>query len=237
MDRRTRRGEGYRMSLLQPWDTFDAYLFDIDGTLIHCADAIHYFSFCDALSTVAGRPLNLDGVTAHGNTDIGILRDAFTLAGIPEDHWRPRLPQICEQMCLQVEQNKAGLCATVLPQVREVLQHLRNKGATLSVATGNLERIGRQKLAAANLLELFHAGAWSDTFEQRADIFCHGIEQVRRATRPNAAILAVGDTPADILAARANHLPVIAVATGTYTFEQLQNEEPSLCLHSFAELL
>jgi phosphoglycolate phosphatase len=237
VDRRTLGGEGYRMSLLQPWDTFDAYLFDIDGTLIHCADAIHYFSFCDALSTVAGRPLNLDGVTAHGNTDRGILRDAFTLAGIPEDHWRPRLPQICEQMCLQVEQNKAGLCATVLPQVREVLEHLRNKGAMLSVATGNLERIGRQKLAAANLLELFHAGAWSDTFEQRADVFCHGIEQVRRITRPGAAILAVGDTPADILAARANHLPVMAVATGTYTFEQLQNEEPSLCLHSFAELL
>jgi phosphoglycolate phosphatase-like HAD superfamily hydrolase len=237
MDRRTRRGEGYRMSLLQPWDTFDAYLFDIDGTLIHCDDAIHYFSFCDALSTVAGRPLNLDGVTAHGNSDRGILRDAFTLAGIPEDHWRPRLPQICEQMCLQVEQNKAGLCATVLPQVREVLQHLRYKGATLSVATGNLERIGRQKLAAANLLELFHIGAWSDSFELRADIFCHGIEQIRRAGRPDAAILAVGDTPADILAARANHLPIMAVATGTYTFEQLQNEEPSLCLHSFAELL
>jgi phosphoglycolate phosphatase-like HAD superfamily hydrolase len=237
MDIYTRKREGYCMSLPQPWDTFDAYLFDIDGTLIHCADAIHYFSFCDALSTVAGRPLNLDGVTAHGNTDIGILRDAFALAGVPEDHWRPRLPQICEQMCLQVEQNKAGLCATVLPQVREVLQHLRNKGATLSVATGNLERIGRQKLAAANLLELFHIGAWSDSFEQRAEIFCRGIEQVRRVSRPDAAILAVGDTPADILAARANDLPVIAVATGTYTFEQLQNEEPSLCLHSFAELL
>jgi phosphoglycolate phosphatase len=224
------------MSLPQAWDTFDGYLFDIDGTLIHCTDAIHYFSFCDALSAVAGRPLNLDGVTAHGNTDVGILRDAFALAGIPEDYWRPRLPQICEQMCLQVEQNKAGLCATVLPHVREVLLHLRNKGATLSVATGNLERIGRQKLAAANLLEFFHLGAWSDSFEQRADVYCHAVEQVRRATRPDAAILAVGDTPADVLAAHANHLPVMAVATGTYTFEQLQNEAPSLCLHTFAEL-
>src|ERR1700710_2356141 len=180
MARRTRGAEGSSMSLPQSWDPFDAYLFDTDGSLIHCADAVHYFAFCDALSAVAGRPLNLDGVTAHGNTDIGILRDALTLAGIPEEHWRPRLPQICEQMCLQVEQNKAGLCATVLPEVREVLQHLRNKGAILSVATGNLERIGRQKLAAASLLELFHAGAWSDTFEQRADVFCHGIEQVRR---------------------------------------------------------
>jgi phosphoglycolate phosphatase len=225
------------MSLPQSWDTFDAYLFDIDGTLIHCADAIHYFAFCDALSTLAGRPLNLDGVTTHGSTDVGILRDAFALAGIPEKHWRTLLSQIREQMCLQVEQNKAGLCATVLPQVREVLQHLRNKGATLSVATGNLERIGRQKLAAANLLDLFHMGAWSDSFEHRADVFYHAIDQVRRATHPDAAILAVGDTPADILAARANNLPVIAVATGIYTFERLQTEEPSLCLHTFAELL
>jgi len=224
------------MSLPRPWDSFDAYLFDIDGTLVHCTDAVHYFAFCDALSAVAGRPLNLDGVIAHGNTDVGILRDAFALAGIHEDQWRPRLAEICEQMCLQVERNKAGLCATVLPQVREVLLHLRNRGATLSVATGNLERIGRQKLAAANLLEFFHTGAWSDSFERRVDVFCHAIEQVRRATRPGAAILAIGDTPADIQAGRANHLPVMAVATGIYTFEQLQDEKPSLCLHSFAEL-
>jgi phosphoglycolate phosphatase-like HAD superfamily hydrolase len=224
------------MSLPQLWDTFDAYLFDIDGTLIHCADAVHYFAFCDALSAVAGRPLNLDGVTTHGNTDVGIVRDAFALAGIPEEHWRPLLSQIQEQMCLQVEQRKAELRATVLPQVREVLQHLRNEGAMLTVATGNLERIGRQKLAAANLLDLFHMGAWSDSFERRADVFSHAIEQVRRVSGPDAAILAVGDTPADILAARANNLPVIAVATGIYTFEQLQIEEPSLCLRSFAEL-
>jgi phosphoglycolate phosphatase-like HAD superfamily hydrolase len=224
------------MSLPQPWDTFDAYLFDIDGTLIHCADAVHYFAFCDALSAVAGRPLNLDGVTTHGNTDVGIVRDAFALAGIPEEHWRPLLSQIQEQMCLQVEQRKAELRATVLPQVREVLQHLRNEGAMLTVATGNLERIGRQKLAAANLLDLFHMGAWSDSFERRADVFSHAIEQVRRVSGPDAAILAVGDTPADILAARANNLPVIAVATGIYTFEQLQIKEPSLCLRSFAEL-
>jgi phosphoglycolate phosphatase-like HAD superfamily hydrolase len=225
------------MSLLQPWDTFDAYLFDIDGTLIHCTDAVHYFAFCDALSAVAKRPLNLDGVTAHGNTDVGILRDAFALAGIPEEHWRPLISQIQDQMCLQVEQKKADLRATVLPQVREVLQHLRNKGATLSVATGNLERIGRQKLVAANLLDIFHMGAWSDSFEHRADVFYYAIDQVRRTTHPDAAILAVGDTPADILAARSNNLPVIAVATGIYKFEQLKTEEPSLCLRSFAELL
>ncbi len=31
------------------WDAYDAYLFDIDGTLMNCTDAVHYFAFCEAL--------------------------------------------------------------------------------------------------------------------------------------------------------------------------------------------
>jgi phosphoglycolate phosphatase-like HAD superfamily hydrolase len=225
------------MSLPRAWDAFDAYLFDIDGTLINCSDAVHYFAFCDALTSIANRPMNLDGVVAHGNTDVGILRDAFALAAIPEELWRPQLVRIQEQMCSQVEQNRDQLCAAVLPRVREVLLHLQRKGAILSVATGNLERIGRQKLAAAGLLGFFHLGAWSDKFEYRADVFRHAIQQVRCRLPRHPSILVIGDTTADVLAARANHLPVIAVATGTYTFEQLAASQPSLCLHSFAELL
>jgi phosphoglycolate phosphatase len=224
------------MSLLIPWDAFDAYLFDIDGTLIRCTDAVHYFAFCDALSSIAGRSINLDGVAAHGNTDVGILRDAFAIAGICEESWRAKLPYLCERMCLQVERNKSDLCAQVLPQVKEILTHLRHRGALLSVATGNLERIGKQKLAAAGLLDFFHLGAWSDAFEHRANVFRHGIEQVRCATHRDATILAIGDTPYDILAARANGLPVMAVATGTYTYDQLAQLQPSLCLNTFADL-
>src|SRR5579863_9132392 len=62
------------------WDSFDAYLFDIDGTLLHCRDAVHYFAFCEVLTSIAGRALTLDGVATHGNTDMGIVRDALRLA-------------------------------------------------------------------------------------------------------------------------------------------------------------
>lgn len=225
------------MSLPRPWDAFDAYLFDIDGTLLHCRDAVHYFAFCRALSSVAGRPLNLDGVTAHGNTDVGILRDAFARAAIPEEHWRPHLPALREAMCLYVEQNRPQLCVDVLPGVREVLRHLRARGATVCVATGNLERIGRQKLTAAGLFDFFHRGFWSDRFEDRAEIFRHALARLRADANSHAAVLILGDTPADIRAARANQAPVVAVATGTYSFECLQVEKPSLCLRSFADLL
>jgi phosphoglycolate phosphatase-like HAD superfamily hydrolase len=47
----------------------------------------------------------------------------------------------------------------------------------------------------------------------------------------------VGDTPSDIRAARENQLPVIAVATGVYTIEQLQQESPDVCIRSFEDLL
>lgn len=65
----------------QPWDAYEAYLFDIDGTLLTCHDAVHYEGFSHALMWLNEAPLILDGVTVHGNTDRGILRDAMLLTG------------------------------------------------------------------------------------------------------------------------------------------------------------
>ena len=224
-------------ALGRPWDAFDAYLFDIDGTLINCTDATHYFAFCDALQKLSGRELNLDSVTAHGNTDVGILRDVLTHAGIPEDDWRSRVREACTGMAEFVEQRADQLCTTVLPQVREVLEHLRARGAVLGVATGNLERIGKLKLQRAGLIDFFQFGGWSDDYEYRADVFRAAVTKARALTGPHAALCVIGDTPSDVRAARDNQLPVIAVATGIYSFEQLQQESPDLCIRSFEDLL
>ncbi|MCU1248804.1 MAG: Hydrolase, haloacid dehalogenase-like family [Edaphobacter sp.] len=220
----------------RPWDGFDAYLFDIDGTLLHCSDAVHYFAFCDALKALSGNPLTLEGVTAHGNTDVGILRDALALAGVADAEWRPRVIEIRTRMCRFVETRKDELCAAALPCVREVLAHLEGQDATLGIVTGNLKDIGRMKLQHAGLLDYFNVFGWSDDFEYRVDVFRSAVEQIRAAMPLSARICAVGDTPADVLAARANGLPVIAVATGVYSREQLLTEEPDLCLESFEEL-
>ena len=219
------------------WDEYDAYLFDIDGTLLHCSDAVHYFAFCDAISRLAGRPLNLDGVTAHGNTDVGILRDALHLAGVPEEQWRPKLDETRAEMCRFAEQRSADLCVAVLPAVREVLDHLRARGAVLGVATGNLEGIGRLKLGRCSLLEFFDFGGYSDAFEFRRDVFAAALKTARGMAGDTARVCVVGDTPEDVRSARANGLDVTAVATGIYSFEQLQSENPDRCLHSLTELI
>ena len=218
------------------WHDYDAYLFDIDGTLINCTDATHYFAFCDALKTLSGRDLTLEGVTAHGNVDAGILRDALALASISESEWRPRLPAISSAMCDFVETRKSELRTTVLPHVRQVLEHLRSRGAKLGVATGNLERIGRLKLETAGLMHYFDFGGWSNGYEFRSDVFRAAVAKARALYGPDAAVCVVGDTPADVKAAHDNGLPIIAVATGIYNTEQLRLEQPDWCVSSFQEL-
>ncbi len=219
------------------WDGYDAYLFDIDGTLLQCTDAVHYFAFCESLTAIAGRPLNLDGVTAHGNTDVGILRDALQLAGIPDHRWRPTLDHTRAAMGRFVEQRTADLCIGVLPAVHEVLQHLQGQGAALGVATGNLEAIGRAKLYRADLLHYFDFGGYSDAYEYRRDVFQAALTQAKTLKGQGASVCVFGDTPEDIRSAQANHLDVTAVATGIYPFEELEAASPTRCLHSLAELI
>ena len=226
-----------RGSLPSAWDAFDAYLFDVDGTLLNCTDAVHYFAFCEALKALSGRELNLDGVTAHGNTDVGILRDALTLAGVAEDDWRPRIGEACSSMAAYVETNRHEICTEALPATREVLEHLRGRKAVLGVATGNLESIGRIKLESCELLKHFDFFAFSDGLECRADVYGRAFERARDIAGIHAAICAVGDTPADIRAARQHGISVIAVATGIHPREQLSQEQPDLCLSSLSELM
>jgi phosphoglycolate phosphatase-like HAD superfamily hydrolase len=172
----------------------------------------------------------------HGSVDPAILRDAFTRAEVPEAAWRPRLAEACALMCEQVLRNRADLRIDVLPGVPEVLNHLRDRGKMLGVATGNLAEIGRAKLAHAGLLDFFHFGGYSDSVETRSAVFAAAVEQARTFTHPGARICVFGDTPADIHAAQANALDVIAVATGTFSYETLAALNPTQTLHTCSEL-
>jgi phosphoglycolate phosphatase len=218
------------------WDSYDAYLFDIDGTLLRCG-AVHYFAFCEALTALAGRPLNLDGVTTEGNTDIGILRDALTLADVPDEVWRPRAAETRAAMCQYVEENSGQLNATLMPAVVHVLEHLRKHGAVLGIATGNVEGIARLKLRSCGIEQYFEFAACSNEHEYRAEIFRCGLSKARLIAGATATICVVGDTPADVQAAKKNGLDIIAVATGVHSFEELAAESPTWCLKSLEELV
>ena len=219
------------------WDEQGAYLFDIDGTLLRSRDRVHYDSFFAAVEHVMGCPLVLDGVTLHGNTDPGILRDAFALAAIEESSWRGHVGEIFEHMSRGVAARRAEMDLLVMPGVEATLAYLREKGAALGVATGNIETIGWIKVEVAGLRDRFTFGGFSDGYEVRSAMIEHALKLARGAAGPDATVCVVGDTVHDITAARANGLPTIAVATGNYTFDQLMAAEPEVCAESLEALL
>lgn len=219
------------------WDQQPAYLFDIDGTLLRSLDRIHYTSFFSSVKRVMGRELELDQVVLHGNTDPGILRDGFRAAKLEDAEWHPALEEILESMRADVLAQRAAMQVRVMPGVTATLQHLRAKGKVLGVATGNLEAIGWLKLEVAGLREWFPFGGFSDRFADRADMIGHAAAMARAIAGTDASVCVVGDTPFDVSAAQANGLPVIAVATGRYSFEELLSSDPDVCTTTLEALL
>jgi phosphoglycolate phosphatase len=80
------------------WDAQDAYLFDIDGTLLRSRDRIHFNAFASSVRAVTGLEISLNGVVLHGGTDTAILREAFELAGIPAETWEPQVETVLDVM-------------------------------------------------------------------------------------------------------------------------------------------
>ncbi len=219
------------------WDSQDAYLFDIDGTLLSNRDSVHLDSFEASIRRMTGFEVTLTGIPIAGSTDTAILRAACQQAGVPVDIVEKNIDAILESMCSSVSARRQEMRVALMPGVEDILRYLAQKGALLGVATGNLETIGWIKIENAGLREWFRFGGFSDRFPVRSELIGQATRKAREMAGHNATICVVGDTPRDIEAAHANSLPVIAVATGRSSFDELLEAKPEACTTTLADLL
>lgn len=219
------------------WDQQDAYLFDIDGTLLRSRDRVHIESLGASVREVTGFEVSLEGISLAGNTDTGILREACDRAGIPEEVMERQVGFILRSMCNSVAGRRHELQPILMPGVEDTLRYLADRGATLGVASGNLEMIGWIKIERAGLREWFRFGGFSDHFHLRSELIGNAANKAREIAGSHATVCVVGDTPRDIEAAHANSLPVIAVATGHFSFDELMQHQPEVCTTTLADLL
>ncbi|MBI2683498.1 MAG: HAD family hydrolase [Acidobacteriales bacterium] len=219
------------------WATADAFLFDIDGTLLHAHGGVHQRALRAALRTRYGRSFSTAGVPIHGSTDIAILRAVVRNAGLEEQDWESGLSQLLDHINADVDRNRALIRAEVCPGVPELVSHLHARGKLLGLGTGNLELVGWAKLDAAGLRHYFTFGAFCGPHELRADIIRSGVEQARARLGSQARVCVIGDTPHDITAARVNNVSVVAVATGIFSYERLAEHAPDVCVRDCRELL
>jgi phosphoglycolate phosphatase len=219
------------------WDGQQAYLFDIDGTLLRSRDRIHFDAFASSILQVTGTAVSLEGVSVHGSTDTAILRDACRLAQLPDSFLEPNLAAILAAMSRTVAERRGDMDLLLMPGVEAALAHLARRGALLGLGTGNLEKIGWIKIEEAGLRPWFRFGGFSDSFPVRDELIGDAARQARELAGSSATVCVVGDTPRDVQAARANSLPAIAVATGHYGFDELLECRPAVCATSLADLL
>jgi len=224
-------GNGFR------WKEADAYLFDIDGTLLLSPDRTHRYALHRALLDVYGVETTIDGIAYHGKTDPGILRAALERAGIASETIDGKMTAALEVVRRDAGEKADRFRPNVLPGIREVLDLLREAGKLLAVSSGNLESIGWLKLKAAGLAEYFEFGCFADEYELRVDVFRKGVSEVRRRLGTEATVCFVGDTPDDVRAAQGVGGRVIAVGTGIFNVEDLAAHGPDATVNCCSELL
>jgi phosphoglycolate phosphatase len=215
-------------------------LWDIDQTLIDGGDVTQH-AYAAAFRNATGRPLTqpwrFDGRTelaaatevllAHGLQPGGGLLDAFTRQIVAE---------------LRARAGDMAAAGRVLPGAAAALAAVRAlPSVSQSVLTGNLYTLAVLKLSVFGLdhhVDL-RIGAYGGDAYERANLPRHAMERAARLlgrTFTGTDIVIIGDTPRDIAAARAVGARAIAVATGTYSEEDLHQAGAGVVLADLRDM-
>ena len=211
-------------------------LFDIDGTLIDTGGAGTAAIFSTVLEQFGVDPLE-GHVSVAGRSDRMIVRELFLLHGIEDSiaNWNRFVTTYVQAL----RANLARRNGRVLPGVTELLERLRQRSdVALGLLTGNLEEGARLKLEYFGILHHFAFGGFGDHHLDRNDIARDALAAARTHLDGTASVENVwvlGDTPNDILCARVIGARAVSVATGTYSFDQLQAGKPDLLLDDLSD--
>ncbi len=204
-------------------------LFDIDGTLLHGRPEAHTHAMVAAMAEVWQVPARPDDIWAldpAGRTDREIARLVLRGHGV-DDHAIDHAMHGWMDLAARLHATEAARHASPVaaPDADAVAGRLRDEGAEVALLTGNLQPIGRAKVAAAGLGHHFGpGGGFGSDAEERADLV--GIARGRAAAaHPDADAVVVGDTPRDVRAARLAGVRVIAVATGAFGADALRDAD------------
>jgi phosphoglycolate phosphatase-like HAD superfamily hydrolase len=211
-------------------------LFDLDGTLVTTGGA-GVRALNRAIFQVSGISNAMDGIRPHGKTDPAIVREVFTLRG--NSGFSPEIiGQILEAYVeFLSEEVRQSPSYRILPGVARFLEDSHGRhDLALGLATGNIERGARIKLARGDLNRFFAFGGFGSDSESRTELVCRAAEQGARhigRTVSRDDVFVIGDTPRDIDAGRESGFRTVGVATSDYTLEDLQSAGADFVLSDF----
>ncbi|APZ96822.1 HAD family hydrolase [Fuerstiella marisgermanici] len=217
--------------------------FDIDGTLLHTGGAGQRAL---GLALVEGFQVDFpfEGVLTAGRTDRGITDEIFQRHGVENSDANRR--RFRDAYLAHLPDALSDSPGRLLPCVRELLEQLAGeKHVTLSLLTGNYAEGAWIKLRHFQLDDYFRRdglnfkhGGFGDDHAERDDVARFALTTASTYVKRRLAgvdTMVIGDTPADIQCARAIDATAVAVATGTYTVDELRPHAPDHVFEDFSD--
>jgi phosphoglycolate phosphatase len=203
-------------------------LFDIDGTLIHSGGA-GVKAFARACASEFGVNDGAERLKFSGRTDVSLVREFFSNGQIEASpaNFERFLKAYMFWLEQMIHDCKGGACPGVL-EFCHALETLPQP-PSFGLLTGNIRQGARVKLQHYKLWDKFPFGGFGDDHEDRNRIAAiareRGSAHLGRPLRGDE-ILVIGDTPLDIRCARTIEAKVLAVATGSFSVEELLRHAP-----------
>jgi len=206
-------------------------LFDIDGTLL-LSDGAGRRAINRALREVYGG-VGPQSYRFDGKTDKQIVRELMRIEGHADAHIDARMDALFARYLTYLDEELSDPTHPpyALPGVHELLDALEAADhVILGLLTGNLRDGARAKLTAVGIdFDRFRVGAFGSDHEHRPELPAIARARTKRDLGVDvggAAMVMIGDTPADLTCGQSIGARAIGVATGRYSIDDLLAHDP-----------
>lgn len=206
-------------------------LFDVDRTLIGRSQC-HHDAFSYAFKKVYNVEADIKIINYGGMTDPAIAIEVLKKIGLKEDIILQKLDECMDAIVDYFMKNVKRDRIPILPGVNDLLELLANNGTLLGLVTGNLEPIAWGKMESIGIAHYFKLGGFGSDNINRTELVKIAVKKAQDNFNFNGTAFVIGDTPKDIKAGFEAHAKTIAVATGTYSMEELEEYNPNFVFES-----
>lgn len=217
-------------------------LFDIDGTLISMKRSAQRAIMEYACEYAIGYSIPASAIPPlSGKTDQQIIREILDNLEISQPNNEEITADFLEGLRIATPKHSSEETINVLTNVTELVERLHNiPEFQLALLTGNNRESAYSKLMPTGLNPYFPFGAFGCDHHDRRKLppiaIERGNEFIKQKHFSSGNTLIIGDAPGDIACAQANNIPVLAVATGLFSVEELMQEGANSVLKSFSDL-
>ena len=210
------------------------FLWDIDGTLITVGGAGER-ALVHAIKDQFGIDGDLNGIDYAGRTD-------RMISHMLHDFYKVERTETSQQEFLNsyihhLENEMKYTRMRVIDGILEVLNAIESReDFHQGLLTGNLAKGGRIKLEHFDLWKYFPFGVFSDLALERNDLAGFALSEAKKATGldfdPERTYV-IGDTPHDIICGQSIGAKTVAISTGRFSVEQLNEYRPDYAFETW----